>query len=56
MSEIEQKRKAYVNAVSNRCSIGRVGNTEMDIKCFCCQAIIAAAEYIDALEKGRKEQ
>ena len=55
MSEIEQIRKAYINAVANRCSISRDGHTEIDTKCFNCKAIIAAVAYVCALETENKE-
>ena len=55
MSEIEQKRKAYIEAVACRCSIGRVGHKKIDTKCFNCKAIIAAVAYVCALETENKE-
>ena len=47
---MSEKEIAYIQAIGNRCSIGRVGQREEDTMCFDCDVVTTAEEYIAELQ------
>ena len=52
MSKLEDK---YINAVGNRCSVGRVGHSEKDAMCYECKVVEAGDAYIKQLKAERNK-